>query len=60
MSDPLGIANTLNEYFCNIDKELQAQFTDTDDQYLTYQTKLYKTSFCSPLLQARSNMRYAS
>ena len=36
MSDPHGIANALNEYFCNIGNELQAKFTNTDDQYLTY------------------------
>ena len=36
MSDPHCIANALNEYFCNIGNELQAEFTDTDDQYLTY------------------------
>ena len=35
MSDPHGIANALNEYFCNIGNELQAKFTNTDDQYLT-------------------------
>ena len=33
MSDPYGTANALNEYFCNIGIELQAQFTNTDDQY---------------------------
>ena len=36
MSDPHGIVNALNEYFCNIGNELQAKFTNTDGQYLTY------------------------
>ena len=36
MSDPHCFANALNEYFCNIGNELQAEFTDTDDQYLPY------------------------
>ena len=36
MSDPHGIANALNEYFGNIGNELQAKFSNTDDQYLTY------------------------
>ena len=36
MSDPHGIVNALNEYFCNNGNELQAKFTNTDDQYLTY------------------------
>ena len=36
MSDPHGIANALNEYFCYIGNELQAKFSNTDDQYLTY------------------------
>ena len=36
MSDPHGIANALNEYFCNIGNELEAKFMNTDDQHLTY------------------------
>ena len=36
MSDPHGIANALNEYFCYIGNELQAKFSNTDDQFLTY------------------------
>ena len=45
MSDPHGIANALNEYFCNIDNELQAQFTNTDDQYLTYLPEIMQNFF---------------
>ena len=30
MSDPHGIANAWNEYFCNIGNELQAKFSNTD------------------------------
>ena len=35
ISDPHGIANALNEYFCNIGNELQAKFSNTDVQYFT-------------------------
>ena len=50
MSDPHGIANALNEYFCNIGNEYQAQFTNTDDQYLTYlPEEIMQNSFLQPI-----------
>ena len=52
MSDSHGIANALNEYFCNIANELHVQFTDTDDRYLTYLPDEIIQNFFLPTIAA--------
>ena len=54
MFDPHGIANALHEYFCNIGNEFQAQFTDTDGQYLTYlPDKIMQSFFLQPITSSQ-------